>query len=161
MLKVHAEPARDLRTTASDALAQILADHREIRHLLGIALDLAYRAADGRRMDPVVLPQALEGVASVLDQHLAREERLLLPILEDDPPVGPLRATALREEHGRQRIEIARLVRGCWEKSQMELAADLRRLIQDFLIDMAEEEEVLLTSSVVRDDIVAIDQATD
>ena len=146
--------------TAEEARRQILTQHQTITMLLRAAGAVADMAAGGARRVADLLPHYLESVRAALEQHLAFEERLILPILQNDPPLGPERAKRLCAEHRRQRAELAALA---LERDQIAVrpaavAQRLRALIDAFLEDMAEEERVLLTPEVVRDDLVSVEQ---
>jgi hypothetical protein len=146
--------------SADEARGRVLEQHDTIRMLLSAAGTVADLAAGGSRRVADLLPHYLESVRAALEQHLAFEDRTLLPILEADPPLGPERACRLREEHGRQRSELAALAR---EREQIAVqpglvAQRLRALIDAFLADMLDEERLLLTRDVLRDDPVSVDQ---
>jgi iron-sulfur cluster repair protein YtfE (RIC family) len=146
--------------TAEEARRKIFAQHETMRMILKAAGTVADLAAGGARRVVDLLPHYLESVRASLEQHLAFEERLILPILENDPPLGPERARRLRAEHRRQRAELAALsaerARIAWKPG--EVAQHLRALIDAFLEDMAEEERVLLAGDVLRDDVVSVEQ---
>jgi hypothetical protein len=83
-----------------------------------------------------------------------------VPLLVADPPLGPERAERLKEEHARQRAELAVLARAGSEATlpQAVVAQRLRALVDAFLEDMALEEQALLRSDVLRDDLVSVEQ---
>jgi iron-sulfur cluster repair protein YtfE (RIC family) len=146
--------------SAQEARRRIFAQHETLRMILKAAGSVADLASGGARRVADLLPHYLENVRASLEQHLAFEERLLLPILESDPPLGPERARRVRAEHLRQRAELAALSA---ERDRIalrpgEVAQRLRSLIDAFLEDMAEEERVLLTADVLRDDGVSVEQ---
>jgi iron-sulfur cluster repair protein YtfE (RIC family) len=146
--------------TAEEARGTILAQHDTIRMLLRAAGTVADLAAGGSRRVADLLPHYLDSVRAALDQHLLYEDRTLLPILEADPPLGPERARRLRTEHRQQRAELAALGR---EREQIAdhpatVAQRLRALVDTFLADMDEEERLVLTRNVLRDDAVIADQ---
>jgi hypothetical protein len=146
--------------SAQEARRRIFAQHETLRMILKAAGSVADLASGGARRVADLLPHYLENVRASLEQHLAFEERLLLPILESDPPLGPERARRVRAEHLRQRAELAALSA---ERDRIalrpgEVAQRLRSLIDAFLEDMAEEERVLLTGDVLRDDGVSVEQ---
>lgn len=145
---------------ADEARAAIFKQHETIRMLLRAAGAVADMAAGGNRRVADLLPTYLESVRAALEQHLAFEERLILPILAADPPLGPERAQRLRDEHRRQRAELAALSRGRDELqvAPARVAQRLRALVDEFLEDMAAEEAFLLTREVLRDDLVNVDQ---
>jgi hypothetical protein len=140
--------------SANEARERIFAQHETIRMLLRAAGTVADLASGGSRRVADLLPHYLESVRAALEEHLAFEERILSPILAADPPLGPQRAQRLEAEHRRQRAELAALAR---EREQIAfqpgaVAQRLRALIDAFLADMTEEERLLLTPDVLRDD---------
>ena len=60
-------------------------------------------------MDSVA--SAIGDIHSALEVHLTFEEKVLLPLLGNDPPAGPLRASRLQNDHARQRENLAALHR--------------------------------------------------
>jgi hypothetical protein len=85
---------------------------------------------------------------------------VLLPILRDDPPLGPERAARLVAEHLRQREVLAALhAEASAGPDRPTLAAKLEFLTRWLLEDMGHEEESLLTADVIRDDGVVVDQS--
>jgi hypothetical protein len=146
--------------SADDARLAILEQHETIRSLLNAARTVAGLAAAGNARVADLLPTYLDRVRAALEQHLAFEDRLLIPILVSDPPLGPERARRLREEHGRQRAELCALARPATDGTDLRrvTAARLRALSEAFLADMDEEERLLLTPDVLRDDLVSVDQ---
>lgn len=144
------------RPSADEAIARIVDQHATIRLLLEAAGTVADLAAMGSRRVADLLPHYLEKVRAALEEHLASEEELLVPILMADPPLGPDRAVRLYTEHARQRAELAALARS--NDHPVTLARRLRALIDAFVADMTEEEHFLLTRDVLRDDLVSVDQ---
>jgi len=123
--------------------------HRELRRMLsmGLAQVRQSEAGDGGQ-EP--LRDLVGLIRGVFVRHLADEEALVVPILEDDLPVGPLRVKALREEHERQRNELATLCAWPEEGSGLELAARFEALATTLLGDIAHEERELLIPEVIR-----------
>ena len=143
---------------ADVARLRILEEHRGLRRLLEAGIAIANRSLAGDEAALTELPTALINTRQAFHCHLNYEEGLLLPILEDDVPVGPWRATALLEEHRRQRAELDALCLGEQTCSWTELSARFGALVQALLTDMEEEERHLITPDVIRDDGVVIDQ---
>ncbi len=146
------------RPSAETARRLVLEQHRGLRRLLMMGLAQA-SGAEGHlepRHEP--LRALVEEIQSVFVRHLADEESLILPILEDDLPIGPIRAEALREEHARQRAELEALCAWPEEYSDDELATRFAELATALLEDIAHEERELLTSDVIRQDSIVIDQ---
>jgi iron-sulfur cluster repair protein YtfE (RIC family) len=158
---MNAREAAVQSTSADEARATILGQHQEIRILLRTVASVARLAAAGNRRIGETLGHYLQEIRDVLEAHLTMEEGLLLPILESDPPLGPERAQRLRQEHARQRAELAALAtEGRRALAPAELAWQLDALVRELLADMDGEERSLLTPDVVRDDLISVDQAT-
>jgi Hemerythrin HHE cation binding domain len=150
-------PAR--RVDAGTARRGILWQHERIRTLLGAARKLAEDALDGTAPGPEAVASAIGDIRATMETHLAFEEAVLLPLLRDDLPLGPLRADRLLDEHTRQRATLAALHGDASAHPELpELAAKLAFLTGWLLADMAEEEASLLNPDVVRDDIIVVDQ---
>lgn len=129
--------------------------------MLDRAHDVAEAALDDQAPSPDAVASAIGDIRTVMEVHLAFEERSLLPILRDDPPLGPERADRLLDEHRRQRMSLATLHREACAFPQVPiLAAKLAFLAEWLLADMEEEERSLLLPEVVRDDVVSIDQTS-
>jgi hypothetical protein len=147
------------RVDALSACRGVLWQHERIRDLLKRARDVAEAALDERASAPDAVASAVGDLRSILEVHLAFEEKVLIPILRDDPPLGPERADRMLEEHKRQRVLLAGLHQEACTTPQLPLlAAKLASLTSWLLDDMAEEERSLLVPDVVRDDQVVIDQ---
>jgi hypothetical protein len=146
------------RSSAEAARRLVLEQHLGLRRLLMMGLAQAIGAKS--LLDPQHEPlRALVGeIQSVFVQHLADEEGLIFPFLEDDLPLGPMRAAALREEHARQRAELEALCAWPEDRSDRELATRFERLAAALLEDIAHEEREVLTAEVIRDDSIVIDQ---
>ena len=142
------------RVDAGTALRGILWQHQRIRTLLDQMRAVAEAALDGKAPSPSAVASAIGAVRSIMEVHLAFEEAVLLPILRDDPPLGPQRAARLQDEHARQRASLAALHAEARAYPQLEmLPAKLAFLTEWLLADMAEEEKSLLVPDVVRDDL--------
>lgn len=147
------------RLTAETARRLVLEQHLTLRGLLMMGLAHVRAARDDPEPRHEPLRALVAEVRSVFVQHLADEEALVLPILEDDLPLGPARAEALREEHVRQRAELETLCGWPEDGSDQALAIGFGRLAAALLEDIAHEEREVLTPDVIRDDCVVIDQS--
>lgn len=149
------------RVDAGTARQSILSQHEHLRGLLERASAVAEAALDGQAPYPEAVASAIGDIRTSIEVHLTFEERVLLPLLRDDLPLGPERADRLLDEHARQRQTLATLHReACAFPEFATLAAKLAFLTSWLLADMAEEERSLLNPDVVRDDIVVIDQSS-
>jgi hypothetical protein len=153
--------APERRVDAGTARRGILSQHEQIRTLLERARGVAEAALDGLPLIAGAVASAIGDIRSTMEVHLTFEERVLLPLLRDDLPVGPERAERLLDEHRRQRDVLATLhVEARAHPDLPMLAAKLAFLTTWLLADMAEEERCLLTEEVVREDVVIVDQAS-
>jgi hypothetical protein len=149
------------RLDAGTACGAILAQHERIRALLARASAVAEAALDQGAPAPDAVASAIGDIRAIMEVHLAFEEKALLPILRDDPPLGPQRADRLLDEHSRQRATLATLHREACAFPQFPiLAAKLAFLTEWLLADMNEEERSLLIPEVVRDDVIVVDQTS-
>jgi hypothetical protein len=148
------------RVDAETARRSVLAQHARIRTLLERAHVVAEAALDGEAPTADAVASAIGDIRTTLEVHLAFEEGVLLPILRDDPPLGPERADRLMAEHVRQREVLAHLhAEASAGPERPTLAAKLEFLTRWLLEDMSHEEASLLTSDVIRDDKIVIDQS--
>jgi len=145
---------------AARARQTVLDQHVELRKLLTMGLVQVHAAVKGGGELPGHEPlrSLVAMIRDLFVRHLADEEALILPILEDDLPLGPLRAKRLREEHTEQRAELEALCGWPEEESDLELALRFEGLGMILLDDIADEERHLLTSEIIRDDCIVIDQ---
>jgi len=138
-------PAR--RVDAGAARKGILFQHQQIRTLLDQAHRIAESALDGVAEACGAVASAIGDIRSTMEVHLAFEERVLIPLLRDDPPVGLERADRLLDEHRRQRQMLTTLHAEARAAPQLPtLAAKLAFLATWLRADMAEEERSLLAS---------------
>jgi len=146
---------------ADHARRAVFAQHRELRNLLGRASATAAAALEGRARSPDAVASAIGDIRTTFDVHLTFEERVLVPLLETDLPLGPDRARLLREEHAQQRALLESLHREAVAAPNLPtLSVKLAQLVDWLLRDMVHEEQELLTPEVIRDDQITIDQNT-
>ena len=152
-----AEQRESVLRPAETARGLILEQHHQLREMLWMGLAQTGQSAPGDGgQEP--LRELVALIRDVFVRHLADEEALIVPILEADLPVGPLRVEALREEHDRQRGELETLCGWPEEASDLELAARFETLATALLGDITHEERELLIPEVIRDDHVVINQ---
>jgi hypothetical protein len=149
------------RVDAGTARRGILWQHQQIRVLLEKGKAVAELALDGAVTSSDAVASAIGDLRSTMEVHLAFEEKVLMPLLADDLPLGPQRAERLLDEHRRQRETLAMLHReACAHPELPTLAVKLAFLTSWLLADMDEEELCFIIPDVVRDDIVVIDQTS-
>lgn len=138
----------------------LLRQHDALRHLVDRALRAAAEVEKGVESAGERLEAATRVIAGQFLEHVALEEKVLSPILPTVDGWGPQRAEQLKKDHVAQRRMMSELLdalaHGCDPHA---LALTVRKLADDLLADMAEEERVILSPSVLRDDVVAIDQS--
>jgi len=146
------------RQSAEMARRLVLDQHMHLRKLLMMGLAHASAAlSDGASHEP--LHALVTEIRGVFLRHLADEEALLFPILENDPPLGPRRAELIREEHARQRGELEVLFGWPDDGRGRELVVRFSQLAAALIEDIAHEEREVLIPQVVRDDQVVVDQS--
>jgi iron-sulfur cluster repair protein YtfE (RIC family) len=144
---------------------QVLIQHQALRHELERVLELA-----GEGSHPLLSPvqrqqelaEALRALRHHLKGHLAFEERWLAPLLAEADVWGPQRVSELLVEHEGQRRRLDDFVAGLdggWDMPR--LSREAKQLASELLADMTEEEGGCLCAELLRDDVVAVDQATD
>ncbi len=158
MSLAHSEP----RPQLDDVRSRILTDHARIRALLGDLQRLASRLGEAPSAPEGAETQLTEAVWKlflVFDDHLALEERELVPIILDSGEWATIRADRLREEHSAQRTVLHAMVGECDRKTKdlRELVEDVRWLVTSLLKDMEVEEGEL---ERIRDDGFVPDQCT-
>lgn len=144
---------------ADVARLRVLGQHVELRRLLTTGLEHVRAALAGDDWAHAPIRLLVEVTYKEFVQHLVDEEALVVPILENDVPLGPLRADRLREEHARQRQELELLaVWSSGSDDERELATRFRTLARELLADIELEERELLIPEVIRDDGIVVDQ---
>ena len=144
---------------------KVLIQHQALRHELQRVLDLA-----GEDSHPQLSPaqkqkelaQLLRAFRDHFKGHLAFEERWLAPLLAEADVWGPQRVSELLAEHQAQRRRLDDFVAALdagWDMPR--LSREAKRLTAELLADMSEEDSGCLCAELLRDDVVAVDQATD
>jgi hemerythrin-like domain-containing protein len=151
-------PDRTIRQPADQARRLVLEQHIELRRLLTMGLVEVRRVMVENGVGHEPLRSLVGLIREVFVQHLVDEEALIVPILEDDLPIGPQRVEALREEHERQRRQLDTLCDWPEAGDDSELAERFEALATALLEDIAHEERELLIPEVIRDDSIVIDQ---
>jgi hypothetical protein len=146
---------------AETARGAVLAQHQEIRRLLQKARAIAEAALDGAAPCPDSVASVIGDIHTAMAVHLDFEEKVLIPLFEQDLPLGPERARRMVDEHRRQRATLAELHAEATRHPNLPmLPAKLSFLASWLLADMAEEEHERLAPHALRDDQVVIDQCS-
>lgn len=127
--------------------AHIFGQHDELGRLLHVAKAVVGAASRGDAGCAAVLPRLIELLAGKLRDHLAFEEKHLLPLLLASRSLDDqARAGRLAEDHARQRESFFALSRQ-WHTSSASdpsLVEAFAQLEQELRGDIAEEEQWLL-----------------
>lgn len=136
----------------SQARAHLLSEHAELRAVLARAERIAADALAGSSAS-VQLRDILQICRDLFAAHNASEERLLGPILQQDPAWGQARIDRMMEEHRAEHAEMRAALTGR-DRDVAARVADLREIIE---AHMDAEERTFLSRSVLRDDVVSIE----
>jgi len=142
---------------------QVLIQHQALRHELERVLELA--GGNDHLLSPEQqqqeLAELLRALRHHLRGHLAFEERWLAPLLAEADVWGHQRVNELLAEHEAQRRRLDDFAAGLDSWDMMRLSREAKQLASELLADMTEEESGCLCAELLRDDVVAVDQATD
>jgi len=142
----------------SEVRSLVLAEHVELRKRLAEIDAITSHILAGLESGERNLREKVGQLCVLLERHLALEETTLLPAIHDIDAWGPVRADHLRQEHQAQRAALVRLDRICAQAAIVELARTAQTFGRTLLEDMKLEEQELLNSTLLRDDLVTIDQ---
>jgi hypothetical protein len=157
-LPIEAEPT----DSAAHVRKNVLDQHAVMRVVFGEFLEATTLTLQGDAESAAQLAGQVRDFRRRFRAHLAYEERYLAPVLAEVDIWGPQRVTDLLNEHAEQRAELDALVEGIsdgWDAHAVAISA--RSLVTELLVDMEEEERGCLSAELLRDDLVAVDQATD
>ncbi len=146
----------------SEVRLSVALQHKILRKGL-VALQSMARATALDEERALELCATLCGFIDDFAQHLAYEDRALMPLVEDMPRGGPMRAAQMRSEHFMQRnllSDIQRKAAAVTCACALEFAIAVDALVLQILADMREEEEAILKADDLRDDLVSIDQTS-
>jgi iron-sulfur cluster repair protein YtfE (RIC family) len=124
--------------------AQILAQHEELRREMRTAVVLAGAAFRGNRPCINELPNLVESLIAKFVEHLAFEERTLVPMLRADDSPDQARGAGMAKEHEQQRKELQELlelVRSDCDPHT--LASACQKLLNALMVDIQAEESWL------------------
>ena len=93
----------------------------------------------------------------VLTEQLKLEGRLLVPALREVDAWGKLRAEGLLSRHRKRSTELTALSDSCSRGMTHGFADELRRFIVGRWADMARADRHILSSGLLRDDVLGID----
>ena len=92
-----------------------------------------------------------------LAQQIELEGRLLVPALRESDAWGKTRAEGLLSRHKKRSVELIALRDTCSRGKGQSFADELRRFIVGRWADMARVDRHILSSGILRDDVLGID----
>ena len=141
--------------------ANVRADHVRIRAALDELTRLASTSAQegGETHWSLELTGAIWGLFLLFDDHLAMEERDLVPLLERTGVWGKVQVERMQQEHRQQRTVLLATVDACDDntKAPAVIANNARWLVESLRRDMDREEREFES---IRDDGFVADQFT-
>jgi hemerythrin-like domain-containing protein len=125
---------------------RILSDHGQLRGLLDQLDQQAFRVAQGAGEGAILLRALGLQLLGRFSEHLALEDRFLVPALRRAGPAGRERAEQVGADHREQRELLDYLLDKVRDPSRPAavLAAEWRSLVELLLDDMAQEELTIL-----------------
>ena len=133
----------------SEVRERVREDHRALRQMLDRLEVLARRVLQGKRDLVTELREQERALRDRLREHMALEERILVPALDEADAWGPERVERFHAEHVRQREILATVDEGPFPDFAYALLTwGLVRLLRE---DMDEEERISLNANVLHD----------
>jgi hemerythrin HHE cation binding domain-containing protein len=133
----------------SQALAELLAQHDEIRRMMH-RCELLADELDASKIEPGDLLREVARLRVAFDVHNKFEEQLLRPILRDADAFGEVRVDRMIDdhvgEHRAMRVGLGSAV-----------TTELRATLQKLRDHLAAEERYFLSPKVMRDDLVTVE----
>ena len=140
-----------MKITPASALAELKAQHDVLRGMMDRCVDLADEL-DAGRSGPTQLTQEVARLRMAFDAHNTFEEQLLRPVLIETDAFALPRIDRMVEDH----VVEHRTMR---EQLRLTETAILRDVVETLRAHLDAEERYLLTSRVLRDDLVSLEDA--
>jgi hypothetical protein len=141
-----------MKLTPSHALAELISQHDSLRGFMDRCEDLADKLDADPSGDPTTLTKELARLRLAFDAHNKYEEQLLRPVLLAHDSFGAVRVDRMIDDHVHEHQAIR-------ERLSTPATAALRDVIETLRAHLAAEERYLLSSKVLRDDLVTIESA--
>ncbi len=140
---------------ASEVRRRILDDHAELRGMLRELAVLSKRFEEHHAEAGKALRERGLELYARLEAHIGFEDSVLPPVLRSTGPAGDKLAERLAHEHKQQRELITFLGGRLGDASEPpeQIARELRIFAGYLALDMAYEEETMLTQRSLRDDV--------
>jgi iron-sulfur cluster repair protein YtfE (RIC family) len=138
----------------SEVRERVLADHRALRQMLESVEVLARLVLQGKHTAVEKLQDQVRTLDDRMREHMALEERILVPTLRKTDAWGKERIERFHAEHERQREILGSVWPAAPDDSGrgLQLALLAWGLVRLLLEDMADEERVSLNADVLRDE---------
>ena len=134
----------------SRALSELISQHDSLRCMMDLCEDLANHLDAHPDGDPGPLTRELARLRLAFDAHNKFEEQLLRPVLLEHDAFGPVRVQRMVDDHVDEHRAIgARL--------EAPATAALRDVIETLRAHLDAEERYLLSSRVLRDDLINVE----
>jgi iron-sulfur cluster repair protein YtfE (RIC family) len=138
-----------MKLTPSRTLAELIAQHDALRELMDRCEALADQL-DQQAGDPLDLTREIARLRTSFDAHNKFEEQLLRPVLLAEDSFGAVRVDRMVEDHVHEHAAMgARL--------GSPSTSGLRDVIETLRAHLEAEERYLLSSKVLRDDLVTVE----
>ena len=140
----------------SEVRAQILADQKRLRERLEL-LDQHLR-----NDNLSALRAACAGLRDHLQRHIQLDDTLLKPELADTDAWSAFRVERLEAHHDRQQKDLDAIRSFCLSEtaSDEEVRALARRVLDHLRADFREQERLMLSEEVLRDDLVNVSRVS-
>jgi hypothetical protein len=135
---------------------RILREHATLRRIVRPLEEVADLVLGGERELGDALRALAFALAERLELHLTLEDEVLIPAVREADPWGPGRAEAIAAEHASQRKALVRIREQVAREDDPEVARTSLALAAALSVDMHHEERDVLSTDVLRDDVVAI-----
>jgi acetoin utilization protein AcuB len=160
LVDVLAERALPEDTMAPDQVRSVvLSEHAHLRSLLDVTEAAAQRILKGggfeeRTVD--VLREQARHLFTAMSAHIELENRVLVPAIRKVDAFGSVHADRMLEEHADQQRTLKGILMQLDDASQPSaaVAAAVARLVQQLRCDMDAEEDALVNSDLLRDDMI-------
>ena len=120
--------------------------------MMDLCEDLADHLDSHPDADPLPLTRELARLRLAFDAHNKFEEQLLRPVLLEHDSFGPVRIQRMVEDHVHEHDAIR-------SRLASPATAALRDVIETLRAHLDAEERYLLSSKVLRDDLVSVESA--
>ncbi|MBA3455663.1 MAG: hemerythrin domain-containing protein [Deltaproteobacteria bacterium] len=141
-----------MKLSPSRVLSELIAQHDTLRGMMDHCEDLANSLDDHPDSDPTPLTRELARLRLAFDAHNRFEEHLLRPVLLEHDAFGNVRVERMVDDH----VHEHRAIR---DRLASPATSALRDVIETLRAHLDAEERYLLTSRVLRDDLVSIESA--